>query len=477
MTIRTRFAPSPTGYLHIGSVRTALYAWLFARHHQGQFVLRIEDTDLKRSTRAAVDAILDGMAWLGLDADEGPFYQTQRFERYAELRDKMLDAGLAYHCYCTQEEIDAMRADSLGKGLKPRYDGRCRERRDVRKGVDPVVRFKNPLSGQVVLEDLVKGRIVFQNAELDDLVIARSDGAPTYNFSVVVDDADMQITHVIRGDDHVNNTPRQINLFKALQLEPPRFAHLPMIHGADGAKLSKRHGAVNILDYKAMGFLPNALLNYLLRLGWSHGDQEIFALNDMIRAFGLDKVSRSPANFDPKKLLWVNEQHIRLASADELAPLLGAELEAQGLNLTDGPPLEMAVEALRERSQTILEMAEWAHCYYEEFEEFDDQAARAILRPAVRETLAVLREAFAVLPEWNETEAHAAVEAVADNLGMKLGKVAQPLRVALTGQAASPGIGVTLMLVGRDRTLGRIDRALAHIDASESTSNAVDRNN
>jgi glutamyl-tRNA synthetase len=310
-SVRTRFAPSPTGYLHIGSVRTALYAWLFARHHGGRYILRVEDTDRERSTQAAVDAILEGMAWLGLGYDEGPFYQTQRFPRYREVVDQLLAGGHAYHCYCTREELDAMRAAAQAEGRKPRYDGRCRERKAPRDGVAPVVRFRNPSSGDVVLEDRVKGRIVFANAELDDLIIARSDGTPTYNFTVVVDDADMRITHVIRGDDHVNNTPRQINMFSALGVAPPVYAHLPMIHGTDGAKLSKRHGAVNVLEYRDMGFLPQGLLNYLLRLGWSHGDQEIFSVDDMVRLFDLDKVSRAAASFDPSKLLWVNQQHMQ----------------------------------------------------------------------------------------------------------------------------------------------------------------------
>jgi len=465
MSVRTRFAPSPTGYLHIGSVRTALYAWLFARHHQGHFVLRIEDTDRERSTQEAVDAILDGMAWVGLAADEEPIYQTSRFDRYREVLDQLLAQGNAYHCYCSREEIDAMRAEAQAKGLKPRYDGRCRDGTRARDDVDPVVRFKNPLTGEVVVDDLVKGRIVFDNAELDDLIIARSDGTPTYNFVVVVDDADMQISHVIRGDDHVNNTPRQINLFRALGIEPPAYAHLSMIHGADGAKLSKRHGAVNILEYKEMGFLPEALLNYLLRLGWSHGDQEIFTLNEMIRLFDLSEVSRSAANFDPLKLMWVNQQHMMSAPKERLASLLAEQLKRQGLKPESGPPLEIAVEALRERSQTLLEMAERAHCYYEEFEEFDPKAAKAHLRPVARDSLIALADAFSALEEWTEASTQEAVEAVAAQRSTKLGKVAQPLRVALTGQAASPGIGTTLVLVGRGRTLHRIDRALAFIDA------------
>jgi glutamyl-tRNA synthetase len=462
--VRTRFAPSPTGYLHIGSVRTALYAWLFARHHGGDFILRIEDTDRERSTQAAVDAILEGMAWLELDYDEGPIYQTHRFARYAEVVRQMLAAGSAYHCYCTREELEAMRAQAQAAGRKPRYDGRCRERMAPRDGVAPVVRFKNPTSGEVVLEDRVKGRIVFANEELDDLIIARSDGTPTYNFTVVVDDVDMGITHVIRGDDHVNNTPRQINMIRALGAAPPTYGHLPMINGADGAKLSKRHGAVNVLEYRELGFLPQGLLNYLLRLGWSHGDQEIFTIDEMVRLFDLDKVSRSAANFDPQKLLWVNQQHMQSAPSAQLATLLKDQLLRQEVDPATGPPLELAADALRERSQTLLEMAEQAHCYYEEYEEFDPKSAQSYLRPAARDVLIALRQALGRVPEWSEGATEDAVKETAASLGLKLGTVAQPLRVALVGRAASPAIGKTLELVGRARAQHRIDRALRYIE-------------
>jgi glutamyl-tRNA synthetase len=472
MTIRTRFAPSPTGYLHIGSVRTALYAWLFARHHGGEFLLRIEDTDRERSTQPAIDAIHQAMAWLGLGADAEPVYQTERFERYREKLDELIANGRAYRCYCTTEEIDAMRAEAQEKGLKPRYDGRCRERTEPREGVEPVIRFKNPANGTVVVDDQIKGRIEFDNAELDDLIIARSDGTPTYNFVVVVDDSDMEVTHVIRGDDHLNNTPRQINLYRAMDREPPAFAHLPMIHGPDGAKLSKRHGAVNVMEYRDLGFLPEAFLNYVLRLGFADGDQEIFSRDEMIAAFDLSKVSRSAARFDPQKLLWVNQQHIQAAPAAVLIPLLRAQLAIQGLDPANGPPLELTVEALRERSETILEMAERAHCYYEDYESFDDKSAKAHLRLVARDGLVAVKGALAEVAEWSDTATEAAIGSVADSLGVKLGKVAQPLRVALTGRAASPGIGTTLMLVGRDRALARIERALAYIDERASAQSA-----
>jgi glutamyl-tRNA synthetase len=467
MTPTTRFAPSPTGYLHIGSVRTALYAWLYARRHGGRFVLRIEDTDRERSTQPAIDAILDSMKWLALDPDEPPTYQTQRFDRYREVLDRLLADGKAYHCYCTREELDAMRADMQARGEKPRYDGRCRVGLDDStiaekraSGLSPVVRFRSPQEGHVTIDDQVKGRVVFDNAELDDLIIARSDGTPTYNFVVVVDDADMGITHVIRGDDHMNNTPRQVNLFHALGVEPPVFAHLPMIHGPDGAKLSKRHGAVNILEYRDMGYLPDAVLNYLLRLGWSHGDQEIFTREQMIELFDLEHVSRSASMFDPQKFLWVNQQHIQNAAAEELAPLLSEQLTNQGLDPANGPPLELTVEALRARSQTLLEMAERAHCYYEEYEAFDEKSAHAHLKPTARPVLEALAIALRDTPEWTEAALEPVVQEVAESLDLKLGKVAQPLRVALTGQAASPGIGMTLVLVGRERALARIARAI-----------------
>ena len=468
--IRTRFAPSPTGYLHIGGVRTALYSWLFARHHGGEFLLRIEDTDRERSTDAAIDAILGGMQWLGLDADAEPIYQTRRFDLYRAAIERMLSAGLAYHCYCSREELEQMREAARARGEKPRYDGRCRHRSAPVAGVEPVVRFMNPTEGAVVLEDLVKGRIEFANSELDDLIIARSDGTPTYNFTVVVDDAQMQISHVIRGDDHVNNTPRQINMLRALGYEVPAYAHLPMIHGADGAKMSKRHGAVSVLEFREMGVLPDALLNYLLRLGWSYGDKEIFSRNEMVQLFDIANVSRSAANFDHDKLLWVNQQHIAEAATGELADLLAAELRRRGTDPSAGPPLDDVVEALRERSQTIVEMADKAGCYFEDFEDFDAKSAKAHLRPVARELLADLRTALEQTEVWSIERTQLAVETTAETHGVKLGKLAQPLRVALTGQAASPGIGVTLALVGREKTLARIDRAIEYISERAAAS-------
>jgi glutamyl-tRNA synthetase len=464
MTIRTRFAPSPTGDLHIGGVRTALFAWLYARRAAGKFILRIEDTDRERSSDDHVTSILEAMAWLGLDVDEGPIFQTQRFDRYGEVIEQFLQAGLAYRCYCSKEELDAMRAEAMAEGHKPRYNGRCRDLTAARTGPS-VVRFKNPPDGTVILDDQVKGKLTFDNAELDDLIIARTDGTPTYNFTVVVDDADMAITHVIRGDDHVNNTPRQINLFEALGFPPPVFAHLPNVNGSDGAKLSKRHGAVSVLEYRRSGYLPEALLNYLVRLGWSHGDQEVFTVAQMIEYFDLAHVQRAPASFDADKLLWLNQEHIKSSAPERLVPLLAEHLAMLDVSLSEGPSLEAAVEALQPRSRTLVEMAEQAVCYFRDFDDFDPKSAKNHLRPVSAQHLREVRARLAGLGEWTEATTEAAVEQTAEALDLKLGKVAQPLRVALTGQAASPGIGTTLALVGRDRSLARIDAALVFIEA------------
>ena len=458
--VRTRFAPSPTGFLHIGGVRTALFSWLQARHHGGQFILRIEDTDRARSTEEAIQVILDGMEWLGLRADEGPLYQTDRFERYGEVAEQLLAGGHAYRCYCSKDELDEMRAGQMGRGEKPRYDGRCRDRKEPREGVPPVLRFRNPDSGQVVVDDKVRGRVVFDNRELDDLVLLRSDGVPTYNFSVVVDDMDMGITHVVRGDDHLNNTPRQINLYRALGAEPPVFAHVPMILGPDGAKLSKRHGAVSVLQYRQDGYLPEALLNYLVRLGWSHGDQEIFSIDEMIRLFDIADVNKAASSFNPEKLLWLNQHYIKEAPASRLAAELGWQLERLGVRCSDGPPLEEVAEAYRERARTLHEMAQSALFFYREFEAYHEKAARQHLGEASVPALEALRERLEKLEDWSAPGVHAVVEGVAELLDLKLGKVAQPLRVAVSGGPVSPPIDVTVALLGRDVTLARLDRAL-----------------
>lgn len=465
MKVRTRFAPSPTGVLHLGSVRTALFCWLYARRHGGAFVLRIEDTDRARSTPANVDAILDGMAWLGLDASEGPFFQTERCDRYREVIDEWLEAGSAYHCYCTPDELDERRAGQMARGEKPRYDGRCRERTAPRRGVRPVVRFRNPMQGQVVVEDRVRGRVVFDNAQLDDLIIARSDGTPTYNFTVIVDDHDMDITHVIRGDDHLNNTPRQMNLLKALGAKPPAYAHLPMILGADGAKLSKRHGAVDIREYRERGYLSVAMLNYLLRLGWSHGDQEIFSVAEMVRLFDIADVNHSASSFNPEKLLWINQQHMMAMPSETLGDALMPFLRKAGLDPLKGPDPVALAAAYRERAETLQHMTASARYAYEDFERIDPAAAKKHLRPVVLEPMRRLKARLAKLTHWSETAIAEAVQDVAGDYDLKLGKLGQPLRVAVTGGPVSPSIDVTLRLVGQKRTLKRLERAIALIEA------------
>ncbi len=464
MTVKTRFAPSPTGVLHLGSVRTALFCYLYARHRNGAFVLRIEDTDRERSTEENVTAILDGLEWLGLEADEGPYFQTRRFDRYREVLDAWLEAGKAYRCYCTREELAALKEKQLAAGEHVGYDGRCRDGAEPRPGVEPVIRFRNPQSGSVTVDDRVRGRVTFDNAQLDDLVIARSDGTPTYNFTVVVDDFDMGITHVIRGDDHLNNAPRQMNLLAALGGEPPVYAHLPMILGADGAKLSKRHGAVDIRDYRDQGYLPEAMLNYLVRLGWSHGDQEVFSLDEMIELFDLDDVNASASAFNPEKLAWINQQHIIALSTEELGARLRPFLERRGLDPAAGPAPERVAEAFRERAETLAAMADSAAWCYEDFAEPQPKAAKQHLRPVVLEPLRALRERFAGLADWAEAGILEAVRAVAEEAGLNLGKLGQPLRVAVTGGPASPPIDVTVALAGRERTLARLDRAISFIE-------------
>lgn len=465
MSIRTRFAPSPTGVLHIGSVRTALFCWLHARHCGGTFVLRIEDTDRARSTRENVDAILDGLSWLGLDFDEGPIFQTERFDRYAEVVAEWLDAGLAYRCWCTKDELEALRKGQMEAGEKMRYDGRCRGRREPRAGVDPVVRFANPLDGEVVVDDLVRGRVVFRNSELDDLIIARSDGTPTYNFTVVVDDADMRISHVIRGDDHLNNTPRQMNMLAALGVAPPRYAHLPMILGADGAKLSKRHGAVDVRDYREQGYLPEALLNYLVRLGWSHGDQEVFSPEEMIRLFDVSDVNASASAFNPEKLLWLNQQHIMSLPADVLGQRLVPYLVKAGLDPSLGPEPAQVAEGYRERAETLAQMAESCRYCYEDFGEIDAGAAKKHLRPVILEPLRDVAARLGDLQDWSREEIGRTIQSAAEDHGIAMGKLGQPLRVAVTGAAVSPPIDVTLVLAGRTRTLERLRRAVEMVES------------
>lgn len=461
MTVVTRFAPSPTGLLHLGGVRTALFSWLYARRRGGKFILRIEDTDRERSTDEAVGVILDGMQWLGLDADAGPYFQTQRFGRYREVIARMLTEGSAYRCYCTKQELEDERALQLARKEKPRYSGLCRNRIEPRAGAEFVVRFKNPLAGAVVVEDLVHGSVVFENHELDDLIMARSDGTPTYNFCVVVDDMDMGITHVIRGDDHLNNTPRQMNMLRALGAPPPAYAHVPMILGADGAKLSKRHGAVSVLQYQEEGFLPWALLNYLVRLGWAHGDQEVFTREEMIAAFDITDVNKAAAAFNPEKLLWLNQQHIMRTRPEDLVPYLRAQLQRLGIDSDNETLLEGVVRAQQERAKTMKEMAQNSRFFFTRDIELDPKAARKHLTAVEAPALEEARRRLGPLVDWSAPAINEVLNALAAELGVGLGKIAQPLRVAVTGSSVSPPIDTTLALLGRERTLARLDSGIA----------------
>ena len=461
MTVRTRFAPSPTGFLHIGGLRTALFSWLYARRHAGQFVLRIEDTDLERSTPEAIQQILDGLEWAGLDYDEGPFFQTKRFERYKDVIEELLAAGNAYRCYCSREELDQMRAQQIARGEKPRYDGRWRDRTDSLAGVAPVVRFKNPIGGEVVVDDVVHGRVVFHNSELDDLIIARSDGTPTYNFCVVVDDMDMQITHVIRGDDHLNNTPRQLNMLLALGQRPPVYAHLPMILGPDGAKLSKRHGAVSVLQYRDGGFLPEAVLNYLVRLGWSHGDQEFFSIEEMVRLFDISDVNKSASAFNIEKLNWLNQQHMMRAPAQRIVPVLRWQLDREGVSTADDSQLEQIVVSQRERAKTVREMALNSVFFFRAPASYDEKAVRKHVTADVLALLADVSLELNQLEPWSAPAIHAFISAFAAAKGVSLGKLAQPLRLAMCGGTVSPPIDATLAILGKTESLARLDRARA----------------
>ena len=452
--------------LHIGGVRTALFSWLYARRFGGTFILRVEDTDRERSTDAATQVILDGMDWLGLVADEGPFYQTRRMDRYREVIDEFLRTDRAYHCYCSKEELDAMRARQQAAKQKPRYDGTCRHGRAVREGVNPVVRFKNPLDCAVIVEDAIHGNVRFENTELDDLIIARSDGTPTYNFCVVVDDMDMKVTHVIRGDDHLNNTPRQINMLEALGAKLPVYAHVPMILGPDGAKLSKRHGAVSVLQYREEGYLPEALLNYLVRLGWSHGDQEIFSIEEMTQFFDIRDVNKSASAFNPDKLSWLNQQHIMRAAPQRLAQYLKPQLAALGIHADDEAKLIGVARAQQERAKTMKEMAQNSGFFFQDVATYDAKAAQKHLTPEARNSLRVLHASLLALDDWSKEAINATLQALSTQTGLALGKIAQPLRVAVSGTGVSPPIDVTLEVLGKTETLKRLARAVAWIDAA-----------
>ena len=465
MSVVTRFAPSPTGLLHVGGVRTALFSWLYARRLGGKFILRVEDTDRERSTDDAVRVILEGMKWLGLEHDLGPYYQTQRFDRYKEVIARMVADGTAYRCYCTKAELEKIREEQTSRKEKPRYPGIWRDRTDARPGVEPVIRFKNPLDGAVVVEDLVHGSVTFQNTELDDLIIARSDGTPTYNFCVVVDDMDMGVTHVIRGDDHLNNTPRQMNMLRALGCAPPVYAHVPMILGPDGAKLSKRHGAVSVLQYQEEGFLPDALLNYLVRLGWSNGDQEVFTREEMIAAFDIHDVNKAASAFNPEKLLWLNQQHMVRAAPSALVPHLQYQLDRLGLRSTDAAMLEGLIVAQRERSKTLKEMAQNSRFFFTDDIEMDPKAVAKNLTAEAAEPLRETFRRLAALTDWSAPVIHDALNGLATERGVGLGKIVQPVRVAISGGTVSPPIDATLALLGRERTLARIEAAIARIAA------------
>lgn len=464
MSIVSRFAPSPTGYLHVGGARTALFSWLYAKKFGGTFILRIEDTDLERSSQESVDAILDGMNWLGLDWDQGPFYQTKRFDLYKEVVAQLLADGKAYKCFCTVEEVDAMREAQMAAGEKPKYNGMWRDRTDHPTDKPFVIRFKNPQEGVVVIDDLIKGRIEVANAELDDLIIARSDGTPTYNLTVVVDDWKMGVTHVIRGDDHVNNTPRQMNILAALGAELPKYAHVPMILGDDGKRLSKRHGAVGVMQYRDNGFLPQALLNYLVRLGWSHGDQEIFSIEELVQLFDLSACNRAPSAFNTEKLLWLNQHYIRTLPASEVAKHLEWHVSEQKLDISQGPSLEQLIAVQGERVKTLKELVEVSRYFYEDFAEFDEAAAKKHLRPVAAEPLKAVQQQLATLTDWNAETVHAAINTAAESLGLGMGKVGMPLRVAVTGGGNSPSLDVTVALIGRERAIARIDLALTYIE-------------
>ena len=463
MTIRTRFAPSPTGDLHIGGARTALFCWLFAKISSGDFVLRIEDTDLERSTQSSIDAILHSMDWLGLDYNEGPFYQTKRMDRYREIIEQLLESGHAYRCSCSRERIDELREAQRANGEKPRYDGHCREQ-NIGDDVPHVIRFKNPSEGTVTFNDFVRGEITVANSELDDLIIARSDGTPTYNLTVVIDDWDMGITHVLRGDDHINNTPRQINLLKALGAELPLYGHVPMILGADGKRLSKRHGATSVLTYRDEGILPSALLNYLARLGWSHGDQELFTIDELIHAFNLNSLSRSPAIFDPEKLAWVNQHHMQTLPADELMQHLQPFLDKFGTVVTDKPAITEVLALLTPRSKTLIDLAEQVHYFYHAPTQYAEKAVQKILTADALPVLEHVLTQLQALNDWNPDALSTLVKNCVESLGVKMKLVAQPLRVALTGDTNSPSINVTLHLIGQAACCERITTAIGFIN-------------
>ena len=461
--IVTRFPPSPTGYLHVGNARTAIFNWLYARRMQGKFILRIEDTDTQRSTQEAIDAIFEALEWLGIDWDEGPYYQTQRLEIYNSYLERLIDSGQAYYCTCSPQAIEAMRQKAMASGGKPKYDGTCRDK-GLSKTPGTVIRLKAPLSGTTVVADVIKGNIVFQNDELDDFIVCRSDGIPTYNFAVVIDDISMQVNTVIRGDDHVMNTPKQILIYKALDCSLPVFGHVPMVLGTDKSRFSKRHGAVSVSAYRDMGYLPDAMLNYLVRLGWSHGDQEFFTRQELIEVFDLEHIGRSAGVFDPEKLQSLNADHIRAMPPDELVEPLKPFLKSHGIEVKDSDIIKKVIETLHARSKTLDEMAENALFYFADDIGYEDKAAKKFLKPAVLEALRLLIAQFEILDHFSEENLENAFKAVMDQTGLKLGKIAQPVRVALTGKTASPGIFEVTAILGKDKVISRLQKAIRYIE-------------
>lgn len=464
MKVRTRFAPSPTGYLHIGGARTALFSWLYAKKMAGEFVLRIEDTDRERSTQEAVDAILEGMSWLGLDHDEGPIYQTDRYDRYGEVIQQLLDKGEAYYCNCSRERLDKMREEQMANKQKPKYDGCCRDK-GLPKADDTVIRFKNPQEGSVEISDHVLGKVVIGNKELDDLILQRTDGNPTYNLTVVVDDWDMKMTHVIRGDDHLNNTPRQINILKALGADIPEYAHVPMINGTDGKKLSKRRDAVSVMQYRDEGYLKEAVINYLVRLGWSHGDQEIFSLEEMIEKFDIDNINKSSSSLNMEKLQWLNQHYMKEMTPAQLAEELQFYIEQANLDISNGPELAAVMAVYQERCPTLVELVEDIRYIYEDFTEYNAKQAKKQFKADALPVMLALKEAYENLSDWKAEAIHQVVENTVETLEVGFGKVGQPLRLAVTGHGKSPGIDITLELLGKDKTLARLDQAIAVIEA------------
>ena len=462
--MKSRFAPSPTGYLHIGGARTALFAWLWAKKHDSRFVLRIEDTDKDRSTQDSVDAILQGIGWLGLSYDEGPIFQSARLERYKEILSQLFDQGKAYYCECTKERLEEMREALIARGDKPKYDGCCRNKK-LKSGV---IRFLNPDNGTVSFSDYVKGKIEISNTELDDLIIARSDGSPTYNLTVVVDDHDMEIECVIRGDDHINNTPKQINLYEALDWNIPRFAHVPMILGADGSRLSKRHGALNLMSYRDAGFLPKALLNYIVRLGWSHGNQEIFSVADMINLFELENINKSSASFNKDKLEWINHSYIKTTEINELVSELEWYLNQLSINLSDGPDIKEVVEVLRDRSKSLVDMAQNCLMFYHDFEDFDSNLVIKFFHLESRPVLDDLLTNLETLEQWSAEHIHEVIQNICESRNIGFGKVGQPFRLAISGDGKAGSIDKSAELVGKERVLLRLKMAIDWVDTCSS---------